>query len=142
MSGGRSSRTTAIPTWLTGELLAVWMTRSATVPPRKIQRSPVRVASTASSNGTRSVPVRAMRPSVPPTLAGRRHPSSRGYAGAMASNRVWKIIGLAGVVGVVATGALVAKGERERRAYTPDEVRDRLQERLRAAEGREDAASH
>jgi hypothetical protein len=59
----------------------------------------------------------------------------------MPSNRVWKIIGLAGVVGVVATGALVAKGERERRAYTPDEVRDRLQERLRAAEGREDAAS-
>jgi len=58
----------------------------------------------------------------------------------MPSNRVWKIIGLAGVVGVVATGALVAKGERERRAYTPDEVRDRLQERLRAAEGREDAA--
>ena len=58
----------------------------------------------------------------------------------MPSNRVWKIIGLAGVVGVVATGALVAKGERERRNYTPDEVRDRLQERLRAAEGREDAA--
>ena len=51
------------------------------------------------------------------------------------SNRVWKIVGLAGLVGVVATGALVAKNERERRAYTPDEVRDRLQERLRAAEG-------
>ena len=52
-----------------------------------------------------------------------------------ASNRVWKIVGLAGLVGVVATGALVARNERERRAYTPDEVRDRLQERLRAAEG-------
>ena len=52
-----------------------------------------------------------------------------------ASNRVWKIAGLAGLVGVVATGALVARNERERRAYTPDEVRDRLQERLRAAEG-------
>ena len=52
-----------------------------------------------------------------------------------AANRVWKIIGLAGLVGVVATGALVARNERERRAYTPDEVRDRLQERLRAAEG-------
>jgi len=36
---------------------------------------------------------------------------------------------------VPSTGALVAKNERERRAYTPDEVRDRLQERLRAAEG-------
>ena len=52
-----------------------------------------------------------------------------------ASNRVWKIVGLAGLVGVVATGALVARNERERRAYTPDEVRDRLHERLRAAEG-------
>jgi hypothetical protein len=52
-----------------------------------------------------------------------------------AANRVWKIVGLAGLVGVVATGALVARNERERRAYTPDEVRDRLQERLRAAEG-------
>ncbi len=51
------------------------------------------------------------------------------------SNRAWKIVGLAGLVGVVATGALVARNERERRAYTPDEVRDRLQERLRAAEG-------
>ncbi|MFL6154256.1 MAG: hypothetical protein ACJ72B_17915 [Ornithinibacter sp.] len=52
-----------------------------------------------------------------------------------ASSRVWKITGLAGLVGVVATGALVARNERERRSYTPDEVRDRLQERLRAAEG-------
>jgi hypothetical protein len=52
-----------------------------------------------------------------------------------ASNRAWKIVGLAGLVGVVATGALVARNERERRAYTPDEVRDRLHERLRAAEG-------
>jgi hypothetical protein len=52
-----------------------------------------------------------------------------------AANRVWKIIGLAGLVGVVATGALVARNERERRAYTPDEVRDRLQQRLREADG-------
>jgi hypothetical protein len=52
-----------------------------------------------------------------------------------ASNRVWKIVGLAGLLGVVTTGALVARNERERRSYTPDEVRDRLQERLRAAEG-------
>ena len=51
-----------------------------------------------------------------------------------ASNRVWKVVGLAGLVGVVATGALVARNERERRAYTPDEVRDRLQQRLDAAE--------
>ena len=47
-----------------------------------------------------------------------------------ASNRVWKIAGIAGLVGDVATGGLVARNERERRAYTPDEVRDRLQQRL------------
>jgi len=52
-----------------------------------------------------------------------------------AGNRVWKLVGLAGLVGVVATGALVARNERERRSYSPDEVRDRLQERLREAEG-------
>jgi hypothetical protein len=51
------------------------------------------------------------------------------------TNRVWKIVGLAGLVGVVATGALVARNERERRSYTPDEVRDRLQERLREVDG-------
>ena len=50
------------------------------------------------------------------------------------SNRVWKIAGIAGLVGVVATGALVARNERERRTYTPDEVRDRLQQRLDEAE--------
>jgi hypothetical protein len=50
------------------------------------------------------------------------------------SNRVWKIVGIAGLVGVVATGALVARNERDRRAYTPDEVRDRLQERLGEAQ--------
>ena len=46
------------------------------------------------------------------------------------SNRVWKIAGIAGLVGVVTTGALVARNERERRAYTPDEARDRLRQRL------------
>ena len=51
------------------------------------------------------------------------------------SNRVWKFAGIAGFVGVVATGALVARNERDRRAYTPDEVRDRLQERLEEAQG-------
>ncbi len=51
------------------------------------------------------------------------------------SNRVWKVLGVASVVGVVATGALMARDERQRRAYTPDEVRDRLRERMQSAEG-------
>jgi hypothetical protein len=49
--------------------------------------------------------------------------------------RVWKWIGLAGAVGVAATGAAIARHERERRAYTPDEVRARLHERLDEADG-------
>lgn len=46
----------------------------------------------------------------------------------------WKWLGLAGVVGVAATGAAVARQERQRRSYTPDEVRDRLHQRLAEAE--------
>ena len=48
--------------------------------------------------------------------------------------RWWKVLGLAGLVGVAATGAVVARAERQRRAYTPDEIRARLQERHAAAE--------
>jgi hypothetical protein len=46
--------------------------------------------------------------------------------------RWWKIVGLAGLAGVAATGVAIARGERKRRAYTPDEVRARLH--ARAAE--------
>jgi glutamate dehydrogenase/leucine dehydrogenase len=41
----------------------------------------------------------------------------------------WKVLGLAGVAGVAATGVIVARNERRRRAYTPEEVRSRLHER-------------
>ncbi|GLZ39139.1 hypothetical protein [Actinokineospora sp. NBRC 105648] len=43
---------------------------------------------------------------------------------------LWKFLGLAGVLGVAATGVLVTRAERQRRAYTPDEIRDRLRARL------------
>ncbi|RFU19817.1 hypothetical protein [Geodermatophilus marinus] len=43
--------------------------------------------------------------------------------------RVWKLLGLAGLAGVAATGAVLARGERQRRAATPEEVRARLRER-------------
>jgi hypothetical protein len=46
----------------------------------------------------------------------------------------WKLVGLASVVGVAATGVVVARAERRRRAYTPDEVRDRLRTRLAEAQ--------
>lgn len=44
--------------------------------------------------------------------------------------RWWKTVGLAGLVGVAATGAVIARQERRRRAYTPDEIRERLHARL------------
>lgn len=43
---------------------------------------------------------------------------------------VWKVLGLAGVIGTVVTGAAIARQERERRAYSPDEIRERLHRRL------------
>ncbi len=46
--------------------------------------------------------------------------------------RLWKWLGLAGVAGVAATGVVVARNERQRRAYTPEEIRTRLQERARS----------
>jgi len=44
--------------------------------------------------------------------------------------RLWKVLGLGAFVGVAATGAVIARNERRRRAYTPDEVRDQLHARL------------
>jgi hypothetical protein len=41
----------------------------------------------------------------------------------------WKALGLAGLVGVAATGAVIARAERRRRAYTPEEIRARLHTR-------------
>ncbi|MEV0730253.1 hypothetical protein [Polymorphospora sp. NPDC050346] len=47
--------------------------------------------------------------------------------------RWWKILGLAGFVGVAASGVVIARAERRRRAYTPEQVRQRLLERHAAA---------
>lgn len=47
--------------------------------------------------------------------------------------RWWKVLGVAGFAGVAATGVLVARAERRRRAYTPQEVRQRLHDRMAQA---------
>jgi hypothetical protein len=41
-----------------------------------------------------------------------------------------KVLGVAAFAGVAATGAVIIRDQRRRRAYTPDEVRDRLHARL------------
>ena len=42
----------------------------------------------------------------------------------------WKLIGLAGLAGVAATGVVVARRRRAQRDYDPAELRDRLHQRL------------
>ncbi|MDG4796747.1 hypothetical protein [Micromonospora sp. WMMD1082] len=43
--------------------------------------------------------------------------------------RWWKVLGLAGLAGVAASGVVIARAERRRRAYTPEEIRARLRDR-------------
>lgn len=48
--------------------------------------------------------------------------------------RLWKVLGVAGLAGVAAGGVVVARDHRRRTQMSPEEVRDRLRERLAAAE--------
>jgi hypothetical protein len=50
----------------------------------------------------------------------------------------WKLIGVAGVAGVAATGVVVARRRRAHRDLDPDDLRARLHERL--AEARQPGA--
>ena len=49
----------------------------------------------------------------------------------------WKFVGLAGIAGVAATGAVLARNRRAQRHFDPAELRERLHSRLAdaAAEG-------
>jgi hypothetical protein len=42
----------------------------------------------------------------------------------------WKLVGLAGLAGVAATGVVVARRRRAPAEVSPDELRDRLHQRL------------
>ncbi|MEE2056355.1 hypothetical protein [Rhodococcus artemisiae] len=52
---------------------------------------------------------------------------------ALRTSTVWKLLGLAGVVGVAATGAITLRNERRRRDYSPEEIRSVLHERYARA---------
>jgi hypothetical protein len=45
--------------------------------------------------------------------------------------KLWRLLGVAGLAGVAATGVIIARDQRKRAQLTPDEVRARLQERLK-----------
>jgi hypothetical protein len=47
----------------------------------------------------------------------------------------WKLLGVAGVAGVAATGAVVVRRRRAMNHYDPDELRARLHDRLAEIEG-------
>jgi hypothetical protein len=51
---------------------------------------------------------------------------------------IWKWIGLASVAGVVAGGMLVARDQRRRNSYTPEDIRARLHQRVAEAEEAKD----
>jgi hypothetical protein len=48
---------------------------------------------------------------------------------------LWKLVGLAGVAGVAATGVVVARKRRNQTELDPDELRARLHERLGEVQG-------
>jgi hypothetical protein len=52
----------------------------------------------------------------------------------------WKVVGLAGLVGVAATGVVVARQRSQHEDLEPDELRERLHQRL-AESGQEEAAT-
>ena len=47
--------------------------------------------------------------------------------------KLWKVLGVAGLAGVAATGVIIAREQRQRAQLTPDEIRLRLHERLEEA---------
>lgn len=46
---------------------------------------------------------------------------------------LWKVLGLAGLAGVAAAGVIIAREQRQRAQLAPEEIRDRLHERLERA---------
>ena len=52
--------------------------------------------------------------------------------------KVWRVLGVAGLAGVAATGAILARDQRRRAQLTPEQVRAQLHERL--ASTRDDPA--
>jgi hypothetical protein len=47
--------------------------------------------------------------------------------------KIWKALGLAGLAGVAATGAIIARDQRKRTHLEPADIRARLQARLAEA---------
>ena len=55
--------------------------------------------------------------------------------------KLWKALGVAGLAGVAATGAIIARDQRQRAQLTPEEIRDRLHERVTEAQRSTDSSA-
>ena len=61
----------------------------------------------------------------------------RSLGSALSSARLWKLLGLAGVAGVAATGVIIARDQRRRSDLPPEDVGARLHQRAAEAAERE-----
>jgi hypothetical protein len=50
--------------------------------------------------------------------------------------KLWRVLGVAGLAGVTATGVIIARDQRRRAQLTPEQVRERLHARLDQSEDR------
>jgi hypothetical protein len=48
--------------------------------------------------------------------------------------KLWKVLGVAGLAGVAATGAIIARDQRKRAQLTPEEIRSRLHDKVTDAQ--------
>ncbi|MFP5252977.1 MAG: hypothetical protein ACLGH4_04185 [Actinomycetes bacterium] len=55
--------------------------------------------------------------------------------------KLWKWLGLAGIAGVAATGAIIARDQRRRAQLAPEQVRARLHERYAQVQNRSRSGS-
>jgi hypothetical protein len=56
------------------------------------------------------------------------------------SVKLWKALGLAGLAGVAATGAIIARDQRQRTQLTPEEIKERLRRRVDEAQSTDSSA--
>ena len=55
--------------------------------------------------------------------------------------KLWKALGVAGLAGVAATGVIIARDQRQRAQLTPEEIKERLRQRVAATQGSTDSSA-
>jgi hypothetical protein len=55
--------------------------------------------------------------------------------------KLWKALGVAGLAGVAATGVIIARDQRQRTQLTPEEIKERLRQRVAASQDSTDSSA-